>query len=394
MDRLYLLKLGELTLKGENRDSFEARLKRDLKRRLEGLVHRIDMRNGRFFLKVEEAGAAQAEFALEHLPGIAGWALARALPKDMGAIITASLEMASLGPIAEGKKSFKAEARRADKSFPLNSQEICIEVGHQVLEANPGLRVDVHNPDFTINIEIRERAYIYVGESKASRGLPAGSSGKGMLLLSGGIDSPVAGYLMGLRGLFLDAVHFHAYPYTSKEAQEKVERLAAIVARWTGSIRLHIVPFTEAQMRIKEVARENETTLLMRAAMMEVADRLAKDNGCACLITGESLGQVASQTMESMRFTGSTTDLPVFRPLVGQDKEYTMGIARRIGSYRVSIEPFEDCCVLFSPKHPLLRPSLQIEREAYRALELGPILEKAIAQTERKRIYPLPMEGL
>lgn len=386
MDRLYLLKLGELTLKGENKDRFEYKLKKDLKRRLEGIPNRVDMRDGRFFLWVVPDKAKEAEYALSHLPGIAGFAPALSVEKSMEAVAKAALSLCAEGPIASGKKGFKVEARRADKSFPLNSHEICCELGSSVLDAFPLSRVDVHSPEFVVNVEIRDRAYVYVDDVKAVRGLPIGSSGKGLLLLSGGIDSPVAGYLMGLRGLSLEAIHFHAYPFTSKEAQDKVEELAAIVARWVGPIRLHVVPFTEAQVRIKERARENETTLLMRAAMMAVADKVAKSRGANCLITGESLGQVASQTMESMRFTGSTTDLPVFRPLIGHDKLYTMDLARSIGTYRVSIKPFEDCCVLFSPKHPLLQPELRAEREAYEGLEIGPLLDKAIAETEVKLV--------
>lgn len=390
MDRLYLLRLGELTLKGENKDGFEYKLKKDLKRRLEGIPNRVDMRDGRFFLWVVPERAKEAEYALAHLPGIAGFARALCVEKDMAAILKAARELAAEGPIASGKKSFKAEARRADKSFRLGSHEIACEVGRELLEAFPPLKVDVHSPEFRVNVEIRDRAYVYVDDVKAIRGLPLGSAGKGLLLLSGGIDSPVAGYLMGLRGLSLEAVHFHAYPFTSKEAQDKVEELASIVARWVGPIRLHVVPFTEVQVRIKERARENETTLLMRAAMMEVADGIAKARGANCLVTGESLGQVASQTMESMRFTGSTTDLPVFRPLIGHDKLYTMDLARSIGTYQVSIKPFEDCCVLFSPKHPLLKPDLKTEREAYDRLELSALIERAISEREEKLVDPSP----
>jgi tRNA uracil 4-sulfurtransferase len=392
MDRLYLLRLGELTLKGENRDRFEFKLKKDLKRRLEGVPNRIDMRDGRFFLWVVPDKAREAEYALAHLPGIAGFARALSVDKDMPSILAAARELSAEGPIASGKKSFKVEARRTDKSFALNSHQIACELGSGILDAFPGTHVDVHKPEFFLSVEIRDRAYVYVDDVKAVRGLPIGSSGKGLLLLSGGIDSPVAGYLMGLRGLILEAVHFHAYPFTSKEAQEKVEELASLIARWVGPISLHVVPFTAAQVRIKERARENETTLLMRAAMMEVADKIAKARGANCLITGESLGQVASQTMESMRFTGSTTDLPVFRPLIGHDKLYTMDLARSIGTYSVSIKPFEDCCVIFSPKHPLLKPDLAAEAEAYARLEIGQLLDEAIAQAEIKLIDPAPAD--
>lgn len=381
-EALFLIKPGELTLKGENRKKFESQLKWDVKRRLSGIPNRMDLHTGRYYLTVDQADEAAAAAVLSRLPGISSYARVVRTEKSIEAILDAAASLTAAGPLARGELTFKAEARRADKSFPLDSHAICIAVGDRLRTDFPQLSVDVRTPSFTVEVEIRDRAYIYVDQVEGQRGLPSGSSGKALLLLSGGIDSPVAGYLMARRGLFLEAVHFHAYPYTSREAVEKVKRLARSLALYCGPIRLHLVPFTEVQMRIKERARENETTLLMRAAMVEIADRLAKANECGALISGESLGQVASQTMEAMRFTGSTTDLPVFRPLIGMDKQDTISLARRIGTYDISIEPHEDCCVIFSPKHPLLKPSLEAEEAAYGALEIEPLLTKAMSEAE------------
>jgi thiamine biosynthesis protein ThiI len=382
-ERLYLLKLGELVLKGENQDRFLKQLRWDLKRRLEGFKHRIETSDGRFFIELE-GDRVRAERILSRVPGITGFAPCIRTEKSIDAILGAAAELASEGPVREGKRRFKAESRRADKSFPLDSYGISSAVGASFLDRFPDLSVDVKNPEFTVRIEIRDKAFVYVDERRGLRGLPAGSSGKGLLLLSGGIDSPVAGYLMALRGLALEAIHFHSYPFTSREAQQKVEDLAKILSRYSGPIELHVVPFTDVQTRIKERAKPNETTLFLRGAMMAAADALAKERNLKSIVTGESLGQVASQTQQSMRFSQSFTDLPVFRPLIGQDKQYTVEIAREIGTFPVSILPYEDCCVLFSPKHPILRPELGPEREAWRSAELEGLIAEALAMTEHK----------
>jgi tRNA uracil 4-sulfurtransferase len=385
MEKVYLVKVGEILLKLGNRKEFESRLKFELKRRLEGIAQRVDYYPGRFFIKPAEGKEAQVEAVLSRTPGVNGFAAALRVEKTVEAVFNAALLIAE-GEVAKGKRVFKAESRRSDKSFPLDSYELSRDIGAAVLERFPELKVNLHAPDFTINAEIRERAYVYADASKGLRGLPTGSQGRGLLLLSGGIDSPVAGYLMAARGLSLDAVYFHAYPYTSNEAREKVISLARVVASFSGGMSLWTVPFTDVQMRIKQRAREDLTTLMMRAAMMELSHNLALKIGANSLITGESLGQVASQTAENLRFTGSTTDLPILRPLIGMDKEATVDMAKRIGTFEISILPYEDCCVIFSPKHPMLRAQLERERAEYGALELTSLLADALAAAEKTNI--------
>jgi len=389
MEAFYLVKIGEILLKLGNRKEFEDRLRSQLNRRLSCMPHKVEMYPGRFFVSVPAERAADAEFALSRTPGVNGYARARKVEKTVEAVMGAALEVAR-ERLAAGKRTFKAESRRSDKSFPLGSFELSAAIGARVLEAFPETKVDIHRPEFTINVEIRERAYVFADPEPGLRGLPVGSGGRGLLLLSGGIDSPVAGYQMARRGLDLEALYFHAYPYTSKEAQDKVISLAGVLAGYTGGLRLWTVPFTEVQLQIKKLAREDLTTVMMRAGMMRCAQLLAERIGANCIVTGESLGQVASQTAENLRFTGSLTDFPVLRPLIGTDKEETIAIARRIGSYDISILPYEDCCVLFSPKHPLLRAELSRERAAYDALSLEPLLTAALDKAEKLAIpYPL-----
>jgi len=384
MDAFYLIKIGEILLKLGNRREFEDRLLSQLHKRLKALdiAHKIEASPGRYFLTADEERAADAEFVLARMPGINGYARATKAPKTVEAVLAAAVDVAR-GQVLRGKRSFKAESRRSDKSFPLGSFELSARIGEAVLAACPGSRVDLHAPDFIVNAEIRERAYVFADPEPGLRGLPTGSGGKGLLLLSGGIDSPVAGYMMARRGLALEAIYFHAYPYTSKEAQDKVASLARVVASFTGGLVLWTVPFTETQLKIKKDAREDLTTLMMRAAMMRAAQVHAKRVGANCLVTGESLGQVASQTAENLRLTQSLTDFPVLRPLVGMDKEDTILLAKRIGSFDISILPYEDCCVLFSPKHPMLKAKLERERAAYDALALEGLLEEALAKAER-----------
>lgn len=389
MEAFYLVKIGEILLKLGNRKEFEDRLRSQLNKRLSSFPHKVEVYPGRFFVSVPEEHAAAAEFVLARTPGINGYARAHKVEKTVDAVMAAAIEVAR-ARLTEGKRSFKAESRRSDKSFPLGSFELSAAIGARVLDAFPEAKVDIHHPEFTINVEIRERAYVFADPEPGLRGLPVGSGGKGLLLLSGGIDSPVAGYQMARRGLAIEALYFHAYPYTSKEAQDKVIALAGILAGYTGGMTLWTVPFTEVQLRIKKLAREDLTTVMMRAAMMRVAQLLAERIGANCLVTGESLGQVASQTAENLRFTGSFTNFPVLRPLIGTDKEETIALARKIGSYETSILPYEDCCVLFSPKHPLLRAQLDRERAAYAALELEGPLVAALDGAERRDI-PFPL---
>ena len=384
MDAFYLIKIGEILLKLGNRKEFEDRLRSQLHSRFQaaGIPHKIEMYPGRYFLTAPEERASDAEFILARTPGVNGYARAIKTGKSVEAVLAAAIEVAQ-GRFAQGKRRFKAESRRSDKSFPLGSFELSARIGAAVLDALPDTKVDLHQPEFTINAEIRERAYVFADPESGTRGLPVGSGGKGLLLLSGGIDSPVAGYMMARRGLALEACYFHAYPYTSQEARDKVVSLAKILAAYTGSLKLWVVPFTDAQLKIKKEAREDLTTLMMRAAMMRAATLLAGRVGANCIVTGESLGQVASQTAENLRLTQSLTDYPVLRPLVGMDKEDTIALAKKIGSFDTSILPYEDCCVLFSPKHPMLKAKLERERASYEELALDGLLIEALDKAER-----------
>ncbi|MCX7025455.1 MAG: tRNA 4-thiouridine(8) synthase ThiI [Spirochaetes bacterium] len=377
MDIIYLIKIGEIILKLGNRREFEDRLRYDLKRRLSGIPARIEISVGRYFLHTGEEHAPAVELILSRTPGVNGFAKAFKREKNMDEIAAAAV-LAAREASDGGASSFKVESRRSDKSFPLDSYAISAAVGEIILEKVPALRVDVRNPDVVINVEIRDKAFIYGRVQVGQKGLPVGVSGKGLLLLSGGIDSPVAGWMMAKRGLSIEALYFHAYPYTSDEALGKVKRLAELVADYAGEVKLHVASFTEVQLAIKKRADESRTTLYMRGAMMRVAHRVAAMSGAHSIITGESLGQVASQTAENLRFTGSFTDLAILRPLVGIDKEDTIRMAKAIGTYETSILPFEDCCVLFSPRHPILKAVLDEERKAYDAMELDPLLDETI----------------
>ena len=383
METLFLIKPGEILLKKENQKDFTRRLIQQLHKRLGDIGCTIEEYPGRFFLFVEDRYVERAEFVLGHCPGLNGYSKATMCPKTVDAILAAAEFEAARALAASSGLRFKVETRRSDKSFALGSYAMSAKAGEVLLEKFPSLVVDVHNPDFIINIEIRERAYVYGHTEPGPRGLPSGTSGKGLLLLSGGIDSPVAGYMMAKRGAPLECVYFHAYPYTSVEAQRKVERLALRIAAWCASLRLWVVPFTDVQMQIKKLAKEDSTTIMLRSAMMEAADKLAHKVGADAIITGESLGQVASQTAENMAITENPARFPIFRPLIGTDKEDIVTVAKKIGTFDISILPYEDCCVLFSPKHPLLKPSFKEQTAAYAELGLTPLIEESLAKAER-----------
>jgi len=377
----YLIKPGELTLKGENRKDFENVLRRNLSAMLKHSGAQVIMKNGRFFVYCPQAMEDLAEDALDRLMGISGWAKARTVEKNAEAVTNACVEEGKL-LLEKGITTFKIEARRTDKSFPLDSYRIRCLAGDAVLKEVPGLKVDVHKPAGVIEVEIREKAYIYGNARRGRRGLPVGTAGRGLLLLSGGIDSPVAGYMMASRGMALDAVYFHAYPYTSEEARGKAERLAQIVGRYTMGIRLFVVGFTAIQVRIRERAPESWRTVLLRMAMMECAEKLALSRNDKCLISGESLSQVASQTIENISCTQSRVKLPVLRPLIGVNKESIIAMAESIGTYETSILPYQDCCVLFSPPHPVLRGDPIEANRLYEELEAGPLIEEALRTAE------------
>jgi len=382
------LKPGELVLKGDNRKSFETVLRRNLRTMLAGFNARLEMNNGRFYLYAAEKDQSSVEGALNRLMGISGWAQTRSLPKTIEAVIAACVEEGKK-ILTQGITTFKIEARRTDKSFLHDSLALRCSCGQAVLDAVPGLKVDVHHPGAVIYIEIREKAYIYSDARKGLGGLPVGTAGRGLLLLSGGIDSPVAGFFMASRGMGVDAVHFHAYPYTSAEARQKAVRLAETLGGYCMGTRLYIVGFTQVQVRIKERAPLPWATVLLRMAMMDCAEKIARKIKSKCLITGESLSQVASQTIENLNCTESIVTLPVLRPLIGMDKESIIRKAEQIGSYRISIEPYQDCCVLFSPPHPVLRGDPGEAARIYQSLELEPLIEEALREYEMVKCgYP------
>ena len=378
---IYLLRPGELTLKGGNRKSFEVILCRNLASMIKGTGAKITQRKGRFYVHCPPPMEEKIEEALGRLIGIAGWAKTRTAEKTIEAITAACIEEGKI-LFEKGMLSFKIEARRTDKSFPLNSYQIQCATGEAVLREVPGLKVNVHKPDAVIRVEIRENVFIYGSDNKGRHGLPVGSAGKGLLLLSGGIDSPVAGYMMASRGMRLEAIYFHAYPYTSEKAREKTVKLAEIMGRYTQGIRLHVVSFTAIQIRIKEKAPVAWRTVLLRMAMMIFAEKLAIKRGIKCLINGESLSQVASQTIENISCTQTDLKLPVLRPLIGMNKQEIIDIAQQISTYETSILPYEDCCVLFSPPHPIIKGNPEEAKKLFAHLEADSLMEEALETME------------
>ncbi|MDR0908476.1 MAG: tRNA 4-thiouridine(8) synthase ThiI [Spirochaetaceae bacterium] len=387
------MKEGEHTLKGDNKKLYEKSLMQNQKQHLHGTSSAsIVQKPGRMYLSCSVEDAGLAEEALRHLTGITGWARAKAVEKDTNTVIAASVACAKEA-IEKGflHKTFKVDARRSDKSFPLNSPALCAAAGEKILEAFPELTVDVHHPEQTIRVEVREKAFVYGHEEKGLRGLPAGTGGRGLLLLSGGIDSPVAGFEMMRRGMKLEAMYFHAYPYTGNEAREKVERLANIVGAYAAAVPgkaglpLHVINFTDVQIALRDRLLQMQAsewgTVMLRMAMMEAADLLARKRRLACIITGESLAQVASQTVHNIACTQSRLGLapnhyplPVLRPLIGTDKEDIITLSKKIGAYDTSIEPYPDCCTLFSPPHPVIHGRVEEANRIYEALELSELI--------------------
>ena len=374
----YLAKIGELTLKGSNLQEFENLLRQNTTKCLAGSSAKVTLRAGRLYINCEEADSQKVEFVLNHLIGITGWAKASVCEKSLDAINKTVYELAKK-EADRGCKTFKIDARRADKGFPMTSYQICCEAAGDV-EAI--MKVDVHNPDTIIYVEVREQCFVYTTSNVGCRGLPVGSSGKGLLLLSGGLDSPVAGYRMLRRGMKIECCYFHSYPYTSEEAKQKVVTLAQKLAYYGITTYLNVIPFTEVQMKIKEKAPEAWSTLMLRVCMMKVANRLAHRCNAKCIITGESVGQVASQTIENMTVTEHFAELPLLRPLCGMDKEEIIRDSEFIDTYETSILPYEDCCVLFSPRHPVLRGRVEDAEEIYKALEVDELIEKSYKERE------------
>ena len=391
-DKLYLIKEGEISLKGGNRNLFEKRLRHNIKDKLGKWNANIEKQKGRLYLHLDDdADDSIVEKALSSTFGVTGFARALRCEKDIDAIKAKAKEVLTLYPFSESG-SFKIDARREDKSFPLSSYEISLVLADLVHEMFPSLTVDLKNPTYTLHVEVRKDVYIYTDDEKGPGGLPVQTAGRAMLLLSGGIDSPVAAIRAAKRGLKVDCIYFHAYPYTSELALEKVKKLASLIAPYLGGTRLYVVPFTDGQLRIKKLSYQDETTLMFRASMMQTAEKIAKEKKASAIVTGEALSQVASQTLDAMCFTDSMTDLLVIRPLVGMDKEEIIKTAKEIGTYETSILPYEDCCVIFSPKHPVTHPIKEVARRHYEALQMDEEIDKAIANMETFYFNPLGKE--
>ena len=381
---IILLKYGEISLKGLNRPMFEKQLLANVAKALAPLG-KFSIRKSQSTVYVEPLGDdIDMQAATERLSkvfGIVNICPASKCQKTIEDIERTTLEC--LSQIDLNGKTFKVEAKREDKQFPMNSPQLCRHMGAVILKNTEGLSVDVHNPDILVQIEIRKEAFIFTQKVSGAGGMPVGTAGRAALLLSGGIDSPVAGWMISKRGVVLDAVHFHSHPYTSDRAKEKVIELAKIMTQYTGPIRLHIVPFTDIQLDIIDKCPKNYLTIIMRRLMMRIAEKIARESGAMALITGESIGQVASQTMESLVVTDNAVDMPVFRPCIGMDKEEIVTISKKIDTYETSILPYEDCCTIFVPKHPKTKPSISEIQEAEKLLtDPEGMMEKAIQDRE------------
>ena len=380
MKEILLCKYGEIVLKGSNRRYFEDTLCKTLRYRAKHYGN-FEITRSQSTLIIEpkdELADIDGMFeSTQKVFGIVGISRCAVCEKSMEAIERTVKEY--VPQFLYDKRTFKVVAKRSDKRFVPDSMGIAREVGGYVLSALPHMRVDVKNPDIVVQVEIREfAAYIHAGQFKGAGGMPVGTAGKGLLLLSGGIDSPVAGYMMAKRGIQLEAVHFESFPYTSEMAREKVLQLAREVARYAGTFTVHIVSLTHIQEELVKACEEDYFTLLLRRYMMAIADKIAKKHGCGALITGESLGQVASQTMQALGVTNPMTTLPVFRPCIGMDKEEIVQISRKIGTFETSIQPYEDCCTVFTPKHPKTKPELSKVEEQERRLDFDALVEEAL----------------
>lgn len=382
MENVLLIRYGEVHLKGLNRPYFERKLIERIKLALSGLNATVKREQGRIYaFGIGENDNEKAIDMLTRVFGIHSLSPSYGVEKGWDTICRTALEVMKQ-EAAGGKRTFKVFARRSDKQFFMNSQSICRELGGYILDNMPELSVDIHNPEICLSVEIRDMAYIYTKEIPCAGGMPTGTAGRGALLLSGGIDSPVAGYMLAKRGLELSAVHFYSYPYTSERARDKVVELARILSTHTGTIKLHLVPFTEIQLAIYDNCPPKETTVLMRRLMMRIAEIIARQDGALALITGESLGQVASQTLESLCATNDAVSLPVFRPLIGFDKEDITNVARKIGTFETSIQPYEDCCTVFVPQHPVTKPRLADIRKSEALVDFSEMIERALKGTE------------
>jgi len=387
MKEVILLKSGEIALKGLNRSSFEDKMISNCRKALEGLG-RFSFTTAQSTTYVSWQGDVEVDKALDRLSrvfGIAALCRACVTPKDYSAI-----EQAAAGYLADELRSartFKVAAKRSDKKFPMNSPQICTELGAFLLERFPNLKVDVETPEVLVTVEVRDfGAYIHGRQLPGAGGIPVGSSGQGMLLLSGGIDSPVAGVMMAKRGLEISAAHFFSPPYTSERALLKVKGLCRKMAAYCGPIPLHVVPFTEISEAIRNHCPQEYATIIMRRFMMQIAERLAQETGCAALLTGESVGQVASQTLSSLHCTGAGLTMPVMRPVIGMDKEEIIRIARKIDTFELSVQPYDDCCTVFTPKRPKINPVLADVERAEGKLESEALIQNALTGTQLEQV--------
>lgn len=380
-EKVIIVRYCEIHLKGKNRGYFEQVFMNNLERSLAGIRHEIRRPSGRYVVENFDAGMTDEIVArLSKVFGVHTLSVGTKVPSDMEAIFEEILRISPSGG------TFKIVTNRADKHFPLDSMQVNAEIGGRLLAKKPDLRVDVHEPETILHIDIRENgtALVFEGIVKGAGGMPVGTAGRGMLLLSGGIDSPVAGYMIAKRGMKLECLHFHSYPYTNMQAREKVEELARILAGYTGGLNLHVVSVTHIQEEIHKKCPEEMMITLLRRFMMRIAERLCKETGAQCIVTGESLGQVASQTIEGMTSSNAVIEgLPVLRPLVGFDKTEIIERARAIGTYETSVLPYEDCCTVFLPKHPLIRPDLKKVENAESALDVEALVNEALASAEK-----------
>lgn len=381
MYEIILIKYGEIILKGLNRHIFEDKLVGNIKKAVGDSAHVYKSLATIYAQPREGADIDELIAKIRNVFGIVSIARAAVCEKELSDICAAAAEY--LKDELSQVKTFKVETKRADKKYPLKSPQISAEVGGALLDAFKNLSVDVKNPDLIVNVEVRESAaYVYGGRIRGRGGMPTGTAGKAMLLLSGGIDSPVAGYMIAKRGATLEGIHFFSHPFTSELAKQKVLDLARELKGFTGSLRVHIVPFTQPQLQMREKCPAEHLTLIMRRMMMMIASEIAKKQGALCLVTGESLGQVASQTMEALAVTDDAASLPCFRPVIGMDKEDIVAIARDIGTFETSILPYEDCCTIFVPKHPTTRPKLEKILASEALLDVETLVRDAVEGTE------------
>ena len=388
MKEMFLLKLGEIVLKGANRRTFEETLKKNVRRTVSHFgAFKVYIMQSTVYVEpqADDCDLDGAWEACGHVFGVSSMCRCRACEKNLDAIYQAVVDY--LGDELSVQRSFKVESKRSDKSFPLNSIQISQEIGGRLAEAFPQVAVDVHTPAYVVNVEVRDfAAYIHGPAVPGAGGLPTGTGGRAAVLLSGGIDSPVAGYMIAKRGVELECIHFFSYPYTSERAKEKVLELAKLMTRYCGRMTVDVVGFTEIQEAIRDHCREEYFTIIMRRFMMRISEAIARDHGAKCLVTGENLGQVASQTMDAMAVTGAVVHMPIFHPLIGMDKEEIVTIARKIGTLDTSILPYEDCCTVFTPKHPKTKPSLGPVEAEEAKLDVTGLIARAIENTEKIQV--------